>query len=184
MVRLHPVQFPTGIVSNLHARGTGPYRFIIKCVGSNSCLKYSDDLGINPTFNISYIIPYHGSLNIPNELVESFPSIVSDTILKYPQPIYSPQHEHIESTLDEQVISNPSGEMRRFLVHYKGHPPSDDSWISGEDLCRLDLAVWECHNSTQLPSSLEPSSTNPGEVDAARSSPRHLRKVEPFKTEN
>ena len=38
--------------------------------------------------------------------------------------------EQIDSIKDDQIISTRDDGCRRFLVHWKGRPESDDTWIT------------------------------------------------------
>ena len=44
--------------------------------------------------------------------------------------------EQIDSIKDDQIISTKDSGCRRYLVHQKGRPESDDTWIT-QDLQRL-----------------------------------------------
>jgi len=62
--------------------------------------------------------------------------------------------EQIDSIKDDQIISTRDGSYTRYLVHWKGRPEFDDTWITREDLQCLDSDLLEFYESQ-----LEPYST-------------------------
>ena len=68
--RLHP-----GKVSKLKSQGSGPFK-VLKQFGTNAYeLELSKEFGVNPTFNVSDLVPYRGPTVEPSEEHEPIPSL-------------------------------------------------------------------------------------------------------------
>ena len=65
--RLHP-----GKVSKLESRGFGPFK-VLKRIGTNAYeLELPKEFGVNPTFNVSDLMPYRGpAVELSEELEPS-----------------------------------------------------------------------------------------------------------------
>ena len=63
--RLHP-----GKVSKLESRGSGPFK-VLKRIGTNAYeLELLKEFRVNPTFNVSDLVPYRGPVVEPSEELE------------------------------------------------------------------------------------------------------------------
>ena len=68
--RLHP-----GKVSKLGSRGSGPFK-VLKRFGTNAYkLELPKKYGVNPTFNVSDLVPYKGPTVEPSEELEPLSSL-------------------------------------------------------------------------------------------------------------
>ena len=72
--------------------------------------------------------------------------------------------ESIDAILDEQIVSTKDGGVHRFLVRWRGRPDSDCTWITRDELQRLDLDLLENYQSSLDFHSTRLSSSHPGEV--------------------
>jgi len=73
--------------------------------------------------------------------------------------------EQIDSIKDDQIIFTRDGGCRRYLVHWKGHLESDDTWITREDMWRLDPDLLEFYDSHLELYSTGSRSFHPGSTD-------------------
>ena len=92
---------------------------------------------------MSDLIEFQGSPNILSEMFEPSPILVRDTT-----PIQSniPSKlgkEQVDYIVDDQIITNPEGNERKFLVKWKYLPLSDSCWISSSDLFNYSPKLWE-----------------------------------------
>lgn len=127
------------IIQNLHENRASPY---LKKIGSNT-IDLPPDYGISSIFNVSDLIIYKESVLIPNELLEPDPSLESEPQPEHPWPKFS-KHDQIEKILDEQVnLDRRRIGHQRYLVHWKGRPRSKDTWMTREELHRIDLDLFE-----------------------------------------
>ena len=143
MVRVRPKRFPSGAVKKLHARGVGPFQ-ILKRVDSNAyVVNIPPDYSISSTFNVSDLIAYREPTVIPSDPFKLSPPIESDTTLECPLAYTPVRREQKKSILDEQVITSQDGVRQRYLVHWRGRPQIENSWITREELQRLDPNLLE-----------------------------------------
>ena len=164
MIRLKPERFPPGTLKKLHARGAGPFK-VIKKVGPNAyVLELSPELGISSTFNISDLVEYREPTMIPSEPFEPDNILESEPTLECPPTNWPERRERIERILDDQTISTRNQGYQRYLVRWQGRPESDDSWITREDLQRIDPDILEKYQSQTNPYSTESSSYHPGRI--------------------
>ena len=77
------------------------------------------------------------------------------TIAPIPLPISPALKEHIDSILDEQIISTRDGGGQRFLVCWRGRPNPDDTWIINDDLQQIDRELFEYYQSSPASHSTE-----------------------------
>ena len=161
MIKLNPERFPPGTFKKLHARSAGPFK-ILKKIGSNAyILELPSDLGINPTFNISDLVEYKEPMMIPSEPFGPDNIIESEPTPECP-PITIPQRrEKIEQILDDKIVTTRNKDYFRYLVRWQGRPDSDNSWITREDLQRLDPDLFEQYQSQVGPYSTGSSSRHP-----------------------
>ena len=163
MIRLRPERLPSGTVKKLHSRSPGPFK-IIERIGSNAyVLELPPDLGISSTFNISDLIEYREPAVIPSEAFGLDPLIEREPIQK--RPLNWPERrEKIERILDDQAISTRQNGYQRYLVRWQGRPESEDSWVTREDLQRIDPDLLEEYQSQTSLYSTESSSSHPRRI--------------------
>ena len=73
--------------------------------------------------------------------------------------------ESIDAILDEQIVSTRDGRVHRFLVRWQERPNSDCTWITRDELQRLDPDLLECYQSSSDFHSTGSSSSHPGGID-------------------
>ena len=74
--------------------------------------------------------------------------------------------ESIDAILDEQIISTRGGGVHYFLVWWRGRPDSDCTWITRDELRRLDPDLLEYYQSSSDFHSTGSSSSHRGGVGA------------------
>ena len=164
MVRLRPERFPPGTLKKLHARGAGPFK-IIKRVGPNVyVLELPPELGISSTFNISDLVEYKEPAMIPCEPFEPDPILESEPNPECPPLNWPERSERIKRILNNQTISTRNKGYQRYLVRWQGRPESKDSWITREDLQRIDPDILEQYQAQADPYSTGSSSSHPERI--------------------
>ena len=64
-----------GKVSKLGSQGSGPFK-VLKRIGTNAYeLELPKEFGVNPTFNVSDLMPYQGPVVEPSEELEPSSSL-------------------------------------------------------------------------------------------------------------
>ena len=175
MIRLNPERFPPGTIKKLHARGAGPFK-ILKKIGPNAyVLELPPEMSISTTFNVSDLAEYKNT----GEPFGSETFIESEPIPKYPPPTTSERREEIKKILDDKIITTRNKDYQRYLVQWQCRPESDNSWITREDLQRINPDLLEHYQSKTIPYSTESSFVYPGRIGVdTRSSKRgHSNKV-------
>ena len=158
MIKLRPERFPPGAIKKLHSRSTGPYKIIEK-IGPNAyVLELPPDLGISSTFNVCDLTEYREPAAIPSEAFGLDPLFEREPTLEYPQK-WPERREKIERILDDQAVSTRQNSYQRYLVRWQGRPDSEDSWITREDLQRIDPDLLEKYQSQANPYSTGLSSS-------------------------
>ena len=147
MIRLKPERFPPGTLKKLHARGAGPFKVIEKVGPSAYVLELPPELGISSTFNISNQVEYREPAVIPSEPFEPDQILESEPDPECPPTNWPERGERIERILDNQTICTRNKGYQRYLVRWQGRPESEDSWISREDLQRIDPDLLEQHQA-------------------------------------
>ena len=161
MIKLNPERFPPGTFKKLHARSAGPFK-ILKKIGSNAyILELPSDLGISPTFNVSDLIEYKEPMMIPSEPFGPDHIFESEPVPEYPPTTIPQKKEKIEQILDDKIVTTRNKDYYRYLVRWQGRPDSDNSWITREDLQRLDPDLFEQYQSQVGPYSTGSSSRHP-----------------------
>ena len=164
MVRLKPERFPPGTIRKLHARGAGPFK-IVKRIGPNAyVLELPPDIGISSTFNVSDLVEYKEPILIPSEAFGSEPTIESDPIPECLPPTIPERREKIERILDDKTITTRNKDYQRYLVQWQGRPESDNSWITREDLQRINPDLLEHYQSQSALYSTGLSLSHPGRI--------------------
>ena len=64
--------------------------------------------------------------------------------------------------MDEKVVSTRQGGYQKFLIKWKDRPDSDNSWLTKEELQRIDPDILEKYYSFISPAV---SSSPPGRID-------------------
>ena len=130
IIRLRPERFPPGAIKKLHARGAGPFK-VIRRMGPNAyVLELPPDYGISSTFNISDLVEYREPANIPSEPFGPNPVLESEPTQVCPPAIPPARRDKIERILDDKIITTRNKDYQCYLVHWQGHPDSEDSWIT------------------------------------------------------
>ena len=78
-------------------------------------------------------------------------------------------HEQVKEILQEIIDFAGDGALRRFFVHWQGHPAEDDAWITEDDLACLRPDLLEPLPDTPA-NSTESSSSDPGRIGGVRPS--------------
>ena len=145
MIRIQPERFPSGTVKKLQVRSVGPFK-VLKRMGPNAyVIDLPHDYGISSSFNIEDLVAYKSLTAIPDTpFDESLPHPI-DALIPTPSPLNLPyaHKEFIDAILDEQIVSIKGGGVHRFLVRWRGLPDSDCTWITRDELLRLDLDLLE-----------------------------------------
>ena len=168
IVRIRSERFPPGTVKKLHARGAGPFE-VIKRINDNAyVLDLPEGFGISPIFNIEDLVAYKGPDFNPNNplLDEPTQDLTSEGPSLPPLPNIPPYAaEQIDKIIEDEIISTTDGGTRRYLVHWKGKPKSDDTWLDREDVQRLNPDALEHYESSKDIPSTGSSFPYPGGID-------------------
>ena len=121
---------------------------------------------ISLTFNVSDLIEYKEPVLIPSDPFESVPFFESDPPLECPQALLREQHDEIDRILDRQVRSMRDRDYHRYLIRRRGRPESEDTWITREELQRIDPELYEHYESLMIHDSIGSSSLHPKKIDA------------------
>ncbi|KAI0503728.1 hypothetical protein KFK09_014667 [Dendrobium nobile] len=153
MVRIRPERFPQGGVKKLHARSAGPFKIISKVNNNAYVLDLPEGFNMNHTFNVEDLVASEGPEFNPdnplhNEPCENPPSEIP-SLPPLPNLPHLPISEKIEAILDDEIISTKEGGRQRYLVHWKGKPATDDTWIDREELQGLDPDLLEMYESSR-----------------------------------
>ncbi|GFY95334.1 acyl-CoA N-acyltransferases (NAT) superfamily protein [Actinidia rufa] len=117
-----------------------------------------------------FVFALSGHFDIPTD---PFFEPIHETTIDHPTtsditpatlPISPALKEHIDTILDEQIISTRDGGVQRFLVRWSGRPASDDTWITSDDLQQIDRDLFEYYQSRPASHSTESSFLHPGRV--------------------
>uniref|UniRef100_A0A7N2LQA1 Uncharacterized protein n=1 Tax=Quercus lobata TaxID=97700 RepID=A0A7N2LQA1_QUELO len=170
MIRIRPEWFPSGTVKKLQARSAGPFK-VLKRMGPNAyVIDLPHDYGISSFFNIEDLVAYKSPTIIPDApFDESLPNPI-DAPIPTPLPLNLPyaHKESIDTILDEQIVSTRDGGVHRFLVRWRGLPDSDCTWITRDELLRLDPDLLEYYQSSSNFHSTGSSSSHPRELVRTR----------------
>ena len=88
-----------GKVSKLGSRGSGPFK-VLKRIGTNAYeLELPKEFRVNPTFNVSDLVPYRGHAVEPSEELEPLSSLEREP--SHPPSVQRHRHRQIDRILDE-----------------------------------------------------------------------------------
>ncbi|KAM1923906.1 hypothetical protein ACFX15_021752 [Malus domestica] len=117
--------------------------------------RFHQGIAKNSTFNIEDLIPYRGSIPSPTreDFVETGTTPANDSdsfsvsefpdVIPLPPPSKSLQKDLVADILDDNVVLTRHGSYQKFLVRWKYRPDSYITWISKEDLERIDPDILE-----------------------------------------
>ncbi|KAL3533198.1 hypothetical protein ACH5RR_006719 [Cinchona calisaya] len=132
MVRICPERYPKGIYKKLHSRSAGPFK-ILKKISSNAyILELPEDMGISNIFNIEGLTSYIQRLIDPRK--------------NFPSTYYSLARE-LYDVPDHQLVSTRSGGYQKHLIHWKGHPRNNCTWITDAEFRQIDPDFYESVNN-------------------------------------
>ena len=110
------------------------------------------DYGISFSFNIEDLVAYKSPTATPDT---PFDEPLLDPIdAPIPIPTSLPLNlsyaykESIDAILDEQIVSTRDGGIHHFLVRWRGQPDSECTWITRDELQRLDPDLLEYYQSS------------------------------------
>nr|XP_027107408.1 uncharacterized protein LOC113727444 [Coffea arabica] len=151
MVHIRPERYPKGVYKKLHSRSAGPFK-VLKKISSNAyVLELPKDMGISNVFNIEDLTAYDGHFDDS-----------ADRTSKATLPTPTCLCEAMEDVLDHQIVSTTGGSYQKFLVHWRGRPCTDCTWISESEFQKLDPDFYERYQAINSPGS---SLLKPGRDD-------------------
>ena len=126
-----------------------------------------NDWGISNSFNISDLVEFHESEDIPNEMFSSpTPLENEDSQNSFLSPNLVSNVGLLDKIIDHQTIITDSKEDDyEFLVQWKGKPISDASWITSHDLLNYAPHLHSDFFLNMKATSSEMKSSNPGGID-------------------
>ena len=173
MVRLRPECYAPG-----SAHSTGPSRVLSR----RGEIAYIVDIpplwGNSSTFYVMDLTS-HQALSLSSEVKPSPTGSFFEREFAWKStfPALPPdRHERVEEIFREVIDFSGDGVSWRFLVHWLGRPPEDDTWIPEADLQRLHSDLWEPLLSFFVNSS-KLSSFDPGRIDGERDPSPPLRET-------
>ena len=121
-----------------------------------------------PPFNIEDLVAYKGPIVIPNNLFDKPLLDPIDAPIPAPLPLNLPyaHKESVDAILDEHIVSTRDGGVHHFLVRWQGQSDFDCTWITQDELHRLDPNLLEYYQSSSDFNSTGSSSSHPGRVGA------------------
>nr|XP_023920440.1 uncharacterized protein LOC112031970 [Quercus suber] len=155
-------------IKQLQTRSAGPFK-VLKRMGLNAyVIDLPHDYGISSSFNIEDLVAYKSPTAIPDTPFDEplLDSIDAPIPTSLPLNLPYAHKESIDAILDEQIISTMDGGVHRFLVRWQGRPDSYCTWITQDELQRLDLDLLEYYQSSSDFHSTGSSSSHPGGVGA------------------
>ena len=132
-------------------------------------LELPKEFGVNPTFNVSDLVPYRGPAVEPSEELEPSSSLEREP--SPPPSIQRHRRRQVDRILDEQTTVTRNRVYQRYLVRWKDQPPTEDTWMSREDLMQLDPDILERFQVGVDPYSIRSSSSHLGRFGEDTSSP-------------
>ena len=113
-----------GTGRKLVQRTIGPFEVLEQINPQVYRLKLPPNYPMHPVFNIEHLKKYHPS---PTRFEER------ETLPSTRELIAYPEYE-VESIVGHRLTTQKRGNRRMYLVHWKGHEPVDDTWVSEYDL--------------------------------------------------
>ena len=130
----------------LSKRWLGPYT-IIGLAGPNAIkLKLPRSLQIHPVVNISWIKPYHGTIEGQNPY--------------QPGPVHITEDRDNEWEVDHIIDSHLKNKKLKYLVHWRGYDDLDCMWEPKSNLRNAKDAICDfhkSHSSTPCALSIDPA---------------------------
>ncbi|GAV75163.1 Chromo domain-containing protein [Cephalotus follicularis] len=159
MVRVRPERYTKHSFKNLHARAIGPFPILRKLGPNGYALDLSNHMNISHVFNVEDLKLYQGTFE-PHVSHDG----VSAGSTARPPPLPTQPIDQIESILDDQINASTDGGFRRFLIHWKERPQSDDTWVFKNDIRELAPNLLELFYESNSPesSSFQPEEYNTG----------------------
>ena len=109
-----------GKVLKLESQGSRPFK-VLRRFGTNAYeLELPKEFGVNPTFNVSDLVPYRGPAVEPNEELE-----LPSSLEREPSPPPSNQRHRrrqVDQILDEQTTVTRNRVYQCYLVRWKDIP--------------------------------------------------------------
>ena len=102
---------------------------------------------------------------VPRENLEPISPILSDPRNKLSLSAQRHRPGQVDKILDEQTTVIRNKVYQRYLVRWKNQPPTEDTWVSREDLMQLDPDLIERHQAIEDPYSTGSSYSHPGRFD-------------------
>ena len=150
MIRIRPEWFPSGTVKKLQARSAEPFK-VLKQSGLNAyVIDFPHDYGVNSSFNIEDLVAYKSPIVILDNLFDKPLLDPINAPIPAPLPLNLPyaHKESVDAILYEQIVSTRDGGVHNFLVCWQGQPDSDCTWITQDELHRLDPDLLEYYQSS------------------------------------
>ena len=168
MIRIQPEQFPSGTVKKLQAHSAGPIKVLKRMDPNAYVIDLPHDYGISSSFNVEDLVAYKSPTAIPDTPFDEFLPNPIDSLIHTPLPLNLPyaHKESIDAILNGQIVSTRDGGVHRFLVRWRGRPDSDCTWITRDELERLDPDLLEYYQSSSYFHSTGLSSSHPWGVGA------------------
>ena len=167
MIRIQPEWFPSGTVKKLQARSAESFK-VLKQSGLNAyVIDLPHNYGVNSSFNIEDLVAYKSPIVILDNLFDKPLLDPINAPIPAPLPLnlsYAHQ-EYVDAILDEQIVFTRDGGVHNFLVRWQGQPDSDCTWITQDELHRLDPDLHDYYQSSSDFHSTE-SSSHPRGVGA------------------
>ena len=166
MVKIHPHRLPK-LYSKPQLKSYGPFKILSKINDNAYIVDIPNDWGISNSFNISDLVEFHESEDIPNEMFSSpTPLENEDSQNSFLSPNLVSNVGLIDKIIDHRTIITDSKEDDyEFLVQWKGKPINDGSWITSNDLLNYAPLLHSDFFLNMKATSSEMKSSNPGGVD-------------------
>jgi hypothetical protein len=112
----------------------GPYQIIKKINPIAYQLQLPPTMKIHNVFHIDLLSPY--------KVMEAY-----GELYMRPPPVMDKEEEQYEINAIPDMRRYSKKKTLQYLVHWKGYPYADDSWVNHKDLNTLDLLKEFYHNS-------------------------------------